>query len=443
MSAKRAAIRRERKERRKAENRKAPDGEARRAAEQGRIDGRTLAACIIINVLYDQFGFRDKRLMRMVERINREALKFDQEATRFNLEFYAGRLQERIQAAQIRPKVESLTETIYGSVRDEYFISSGAVMFMVLNEYFGFTQKEVNQILEDAAIAELAPAIKSWYDGYHFGNFDVYCPWDVMNYLRDLQYDPQIQPRSYWKNTSDNAIIRSFIDYAGSGITKKLETLLSGGYILQHVDDNLTYDYLHSSEDNLWSILYLTGYLTSVRKEDLISPLPEGISALTIPNAEIREIFETTIIKWFEENAKTWNRLPLFQAVWNGDSEALTQEMNRLLRKTISYHDYKEDFYHAFLAGIFTGAGYSVESNKEHGEGRSDIIVYDPVNGQAAVFEAKYSNALEHLESDCNRAIAQIDARMYAKELEDDYDHVFCYGIAFYKKRCLVKKKSD
>lgn len=133
MSAKRAAIRRERKERRKAEHRKAPDGEARRAAEQGRMDGRTLAACIIINVLYDQFGFRDKRLMRMVKQINQEALKFDQEATRFNLEFYAGRLQERIQAAQIRPKVESLTETIYGSVRDEYFISSGAVMFMVLN----------------------------------------------------------------------------------------------------------------------------------------------------------------------------------------------------------------------------------------------------------------------------------------------------------------------
>ena len=309
------------------------------------------------------------------------------------------------------------------------------------NEYFGFTQKEVDQILEDAEITELAPVIKSWYDGYHFGNFDVYCPWDVMNYLRDLQYDPQIQPRSYWKNTSDNAIIRSFIDYAGSGITKRLETLLSGGYILQHVDDNLTYDYLHSSEDNLWSILYLTGYLTSVRKEELSSPLPEGISALTIPNAEIREIFETTIIKWFEENAKTWNRLPLFQAVWDGNSDSLTQEMNRLLRKTISYHDYKEDFYHAFLAGIFTGAGYSVESNKEHGEGRSDIIVYDPVNGQAAVFEAKYSNALEYMESDCNRAIAQIDARMYAKELEDDYDHVFCYGIAFYKKRCLVKKK--
>lgn len=138
MSAKRAAIRRERKERRKAENRKAPDGEYRRAAQQGRIDGRTLAACIIINILYDRFGFRDKRLMRMVEQINREALKFDQEATRFNLEFYADRLGERIRSAQIKPRAENLTQTIYAGVRDEYFISSAAVMFMVLNEYFGF-----------------------------------------------------------------------------------------------------------------------------------------------------------------------------------------------------------------------------------------------------------------------------------------------------------------
>ena len=153
MSAKRAAIRRERKERRKAEHRKAPDGEARRAAEQGRMDGRTLAACIIINVLYDQFGFRDKRLMRMVKQINQEALKFDQEATRFNLEFYAGRLQERIQAAQIRHRVESLTETIYGSVRDEYFISSGAVMFMVLNEYFGFASNNKGTGRTDLIIA--------------------------------------------------------------------------------------------------------------------------------------------------------------------------------------------------------------------------------------------------------------------------------------------------
>ena len=307
------------------------------------------------------------------------------------------------------------------------------------NEFFGFTQAEVDQILEDADAGKHAESVKYWYDGYHFGNVDVYCPWDLMNYLCDLQRNPEAKPDSYWKNTSDNAIIRSFIDYAGSSITKKLETLLAGGYIVEQIDESLTYDYLHSSEENLWSILYLTGYLTTVREEDLSTSVPDGLSALAIPNAEIQEIFETTVMKWFSDSAKTWSRQILFDAVWKNDCELLTQEMNKLLRKTISYHDYKEDFYHAFLAGIFAGAGYSVESNKEHGEGRSDIVVSDIVNGRVAVFEVKKSNALADLVSDCEAALAQIDDRMYAKEFEDDYDEVLCYGISFFKKRCLVK----
>ena len=307
------------------------------------------------------------------------------------------------------------------------------------NEFFGFTQAEVDQILEDADAGKHAESVKYWYDGYHFGNVDVYCPWDLMNYLCDLQRNPEAKPDSYWKNTSDNAIIRSFIDYAGSSITKKLETLLAGGYIVEQIDESLTYDYLHSSEENLWSILYLTGYLTTVREEDLSTSVPDGLSALAIPNAEIQEIFETTVMKWFSDSAKTWSRQILFDAVWKNDCELLTQEMNKLLRKTISYHDYKEDFYHAFLAGIFAGAGYSVESNKEHGEGRSDIVVSDIVNGRVAVFEVKKSDALADLISDCESALAQIDDRMYAKEFEDDYDEVLCYGISFFKKRCLVK----
>ena len=307
------------------------------------------------------------------------------------------------------------------------------------NEFFGFTQAEVDQILEYADAGRQAESVKHWYDGYHFGNVDVYCPWDLMNYLCDLQRNSEAKPDSYWKNTSDNAIIRSFIDYAGSSITKKLETLLAGGYIVEQIDESLTYDYLHSSEENLWSILYLTGYLTTVREEDLLVSVPEGLSALVIPNAEIQEIFETTVMKWFSDSAKTWSRQTLFDAVWKNDCELLTQEMNKLLRKTISYHDYKEDFYHAFLAGIFAGAGYSVESNKEHGEGRSDIVVSDIVNGRVAVFEVKKSDALADLVSDCESALAQIDDRMYAREFEDDYDEVFCYGISFFKKRCLVK----
>lgn len=307
------------------------------------------------------------------------------------------------------------------------------------NEFFGFTQAEIDQILEDADAGKHAESVKYWYDGYHFGNVDVYCPWDLMNYLCDLQRNPEAKPDSYWKNTSDNAIIRSFIDYAGSSITKKLETLLAGGYIVEQIDESLTYDYLHSSEENLWSILYLTGYLTTVREEDLSTSVPDGLSALAIPNAEIQEIFETTVMKWFSDSAKTWSRQILFDAVWKNDCELLTQEMNKLLRKTISYHDYKEDFYHVFLAGIFAGAGYSVESNKEHGEGRSDIVVSDIVNGRVAVFEVKKSDALADLISDCESALAQIDDRMYAKEFEDDYDEVLCYGISFFKKRCLVK----
>lgn len=313
-----------------------------------------------------------------------------------------------------------------------------------LNEYFGFTQKNVDRLLEDAGANSQAENIKAWYDGYRFGNFEVYCPWDVMNYLRDFQQNPEARPVSYWKNTSDNAIIRSFIDYAGGAITKKLETLLSGGYILQHIDENLTYDYLHSSEDNLWSVLYLTGYLTGLREEELPGAVPDGMTALRIPNEEIREIFETTIRKWFDDSAKTWNRKDLFASIWQGDSEAATEEINKLLRRTISYHDYREDFYHAFLAGIFTGAGYAVESNKEHGEGRSDIVVSDYTDGWVAIFEIKYSDSPEELETDCEKAIRQMDERMYAVEYEEQYpaERILCYGISFFKKRCLVKKKA-
>ena len=306
-----------------------------------------------------------------------------------------------------------------------------------LNEYFGFTQEEVDQILIDADQTDHAEDVKAWYDGYHFGELDVYCPWDVMNYLRDLRKNPKTKPASYWRNTSDNAIIRSFIDYAGENIHEKMETLLAGGYIIQKIREDLTYDYLHSSEENLWSILYSTGYLTQVRGEEL----PPDTAALMIPNAEIRQIFETTVQEWFDDSARKENRTALFDAVWSGDIETLTEEMNELLRKTISYHDYKEDFYHAFLTGIFTGAGYSVDSNRERGEGRSDVVVRNSSKGRVALFEAKYAKTLDGLEASCEAALRQIKDRQYAKDFADDYDDILCYGIAFYKKRCLVQKK--
>ena len=304
------------------------------------------------------------------------------------------------------------------------------------NEYYGFTQQDVDKLLADAEIEEKADLIKEWYDGYNFGEFEVYCPWDVMNYLRDLQNDLNARPVSYWKNTSDNAIIRSFIDYTGAAIRKKLEVLIAGGSICQKIEEDLTYDYLHSSEDNVWSILYLTGYLTKVGERD-----KDGQIELRIPNKEVKEIFESTVRKWFEDSARVMNRKDLFDAVWNKDADKATKEISTLLRMTISYYDYRENFYHAFLAGIFAGAGYSVESNREHGEGRSDIVIYNDVTGQVAVFEAKYSRKLEDLEKDCQKALDQINTKMYAKEFEDAYEEVLCYGIAFYKKRCLVKSK--
>ena len=305
-----------------------------------------------------------------------------------------------------------------------------------LDEFFGFTQEEVDRILADTQNTSHSQEIKNWYDGYRFGSIDVYSPWDVMNHINALCLDPQAMPRSYWRNTSDNAIIRSFIDQAENDTIKQFEILLSGDKISQKIEEDLTYDYLHASAENLWSILYLTGYLTGTEKE-------EGRQEwnLWIPNLEIREIFEDTVIKWFHDSARLWERKALFHAVWERDEEKLTEEMTKLLRKTISYHDYKEDFYHVFLAGIFAGAGYIVKSNREHGDGRSDVVVQDYDGNRIAVFEVKYSRRLEDLPYDCERAIKQIDVRRYGEEFAEDYSTVICYGIAFYRKRCMVKVK--
>ena len=305
-----------------------------------------------------------------------------------------------------------------------------------LDEFFGFTQEEVDRILADTQNTSHSQEIKNWYDGYRFGSIDVYSPWDVMNHINALCLDPQAMPRSYWRNTSDNAIIRSFIDQAENDTIKQFEILLSGDKISQKIEEDLTYDYLHASAENLWSILYLTGYLTGTEKE-------EGRQEwnLWIPNLEIREIFEDTVIKWFHDSARLWERKALFRAVWERDEEKLTEEMTKLLRKTISYHDYKEDFYHAFLAGIFAGAGYIVKSNREHGDGRSDVEVQDYDGDRIAIFEVKYSRRLEDLPYDCERAIKQIDVRRYGEEFAEDYSTVICYGIAFYRKRCMVKVK--
>lgn len=303
------------------------------------------------------------------------------------------------------------------------------------NEYFGFTEREVKELLQDINASSQYDKVKEWYDGYNFGGVEIYCPWDVINYADDFINEDKVEPSCYWNNTSGNTIIRSFIDRFSNEIRDDFEVLLKGGQIQKTIKEDLTYDLLHSSEENFWSVLYLTGYLTMVKESKFIS---KEIT-LKIPNKEIREIFNDTIKEWFATTVGNMNRNKLFQAIWNSDVATITEQMTKILIRTISYYDYREDFYHAFLVGIFTGAGYSVKSNRENGEGRSDVVIKDNNNMRVAIFEVKYSEKKAYLEKDCDRALDQIRDRQYFVEFEDEYEEVFCYGISFWKKRCLVK----
>lgn len=303
------------------------------------------------------------------------------------------------------------------------------------NEYFGFTEREVKELLQDINASSQYDKVKEWYDGYNFGGVEIYCPWDVINYADDFINEDKVEPSCYWNNTSGNTIIRSFIDRFSNEIRDDFEVLLKGGQIQKTIKEDLTYDLLHSSEENFWSVLYLTGYLTMVKESKFIS---KEIT-LKIPNKEIREIFNDTIKEWFATTVGNMNRNKLFQAIWNADVATITEQMTKILIRTISYYDYREDFYHAFLVGIFTGAGYSVKSNRENGEGKSDVVIKDNNNMRVAIFEVKYSEKKAYLEKDCDRALDQIRDRQYFVEFEDEYEEVFCYGISFWKKRCLVK----
>ena len=321
-------------------------------------------------------------------------------------------------------------ESIFTGTNNFYVNSITAKRY---SEYFGFTDKEVQQLLSDTGALSQFPEIKEWYDGYNFGGTEIYCPWDVINYVNDYLYGEENLPKCYWNDTSDNAILRTFIDNYSSAIYDDFEDLLTGHTIQKQIREDLTYDLLHSSEDNFWSILFLTGYLTSDDNKFLNSV------QLRIPNKEIDMIYNSTIKQWFKDSMKVSNREILLTALWNKDDEGLTKELNKILITTISFHDYKENFYHAFLAGIFTGLYYKVKSNAENGEGRSDVVIKDRANRRLVIFEVKHSTKRTEMEKDCDKALTQIADRQYAVEYEDEFDEIICYGISFFKKRCLVK----
>ena len=311
------------------------------------------------------------------------------------------------------------------------------------DDKFGFTESEVDALLEAGNLSKRKDELKEWYDGYRFGNgTEIYCPWDVLMHVSKLQKNAEAKPQAYWNNTSGNAIVRSFIGRTDLNIGEKFETLINGGCVETKIVESLTYDSLHSSEENLWSLLYLTGYLTKASEEqieDCGRLVDEDKTFLVIPNKEVRKIFTESIASWFTDSMLEMDRRPLFDAFWNGDADKLSRLVSRILLNTISYHDYKEDFYHAVLTGIFVGSGYAVTSNRESGRGRADIIVKDQRNSRSAIIEVKHASASAELSPLAEAALQQIEEKEYDAPLRDNYETVIHWGMAFFEKRCIAK----
>lgn len=306
------------------------------------------------------------------------------------------------------------------------------------SNYFGFTNEEVQRLLEDTGNIKYQGQIKKWYDGYCFGKTEIYCPWDVLCYLNKLAFESESEPENFWENTSHNDIIRTFLSCEGMDVTDSFERLLAGETIEVEITDNLTYENLTDSEENLWSVLYLTGYLT----KDIRQPLQGKTKAfLKIPNAEIMDIFRKSVVRWFDEQIAVRDRSSLFIALWNEDVSSLSELISDLLFETISYHDYAESFYHAFLAGLFTNAGYIVESNYESGLGRPDLVIKDKKKRQAVIIEIKIADSMQSLQKSAEKAMDQIEDMRYADGIfAQGYQKVIKYGAAFYRKNCLISK---
>ena len=308
-------------------------------------------------------------------------------------------------------------------------------------EYFGFTDAEVRQMLEYYGFSDQYGAVREWYDGYRFGSLGIYCPWDVVNYCADLRDGSVTEPQNYWVNTSSNSIIRKFIDMADAATKDEIERLIGGGSIRKKIRQELTYRDLDSGIDNLWSILFTTGYLTQDGYHD------NGMTGLVIPNREVRWIFEEQIQDWFKaETRKDLQMLENFcRAFEKNDTDAIEKGFTAYLRKTISVRDtsvrkdMKENFYHGVLLGLFAGMkGWKVKSNAESGDGYSDISVEVEDKDIGIVIELKYAENAA-FDNGCKEALKQVYDNNYEEALLDDgMTTIYRYGIACYKKRCKV-----
>ena len=310
---------------------------------------------------------------------------------------------------------------------------SYSVLDNPFSSYFGFTGNETDTLLEACGLTDRADSVRKWYDGYIIGNNSLYCPWDVVNFASDAMRENG-RPQNYWKNTSHNGVLLTFVKRTDFDVSDKFETLLNGGTIRQTVSDELTYDTLHETEENLWSVLVMTGYLTKANANETGDTVD-----LRIPNEEIAHIFEDTVVSFFKDTLDRSKQKELMDALWNGDEDAATNIMTKILFHTISYHDYHENYYHAFLTGLISGLGYAVKSNLESGLGRSDIDIRDKRNARGMLIETKKSKDESDMEKDAKEGLQQIVEKEYLAGFEG-FDSVVAYGVSFYRKRALVRK---
>lgn len=330
-------------------------------------------------------------------------------------------------------------ESIFTGMNNLKVLSIADVRF---DEYFGFTDKEVKAILEYYDITESYANMKMWYDGYRFGNVDVYCPWDVISYCDELRSDKTATPKNYWSNTSSNDIVRHFIEKAGTGtIKREIERLVAGEEVSREIHQELVYKELYDSIDHIWSVLFMTGYLTQRGKAE------NDTFRLVIPNMEIRRIFIRQIMDLFKENVrKDGEMLNTFcSSLQNGDAAGVERQFTEYLQKTISIRDTfvqkqtKENFYHGILLGILGfKENWSVLSNRESGDGYQDIQIEIEDEKIGIIIEVKYAHNA-NLDAECEKALEQINNVGYADALyEDGIQKILMYGIACYKKRCRV-----
>ncbi len=307
-------------------------------------------------------------------------------------------------------------------------------------EYYGFTEAEVCKMLQDYDLEDCMKEAREWYDGYCFGDREVYNPWSILSYVDEKCSRKNALPRPYWSNTSSNSIVRELVEGADLTVRQEIEDLISGGQIEKPVHEDITYGDIHESQDNLWSFLFFTGYLKKIKenyREEII------YLQMTIPNAEIRSIYKKTILAWFDKKVKMTDLSALLQAIESGDCKAFGELVSEQLRDTISFYDYAENYYHGFLTGLLKGNGkYQVISNRESGNGRPDIVMMSlSVKGKAFIMELKVAKDFRRMEERCGQAIAQALRQDYRAELERiGYSDITIYGICFYRKECEVRK---